>query len=196
MSERPRVALYGGSFNPPHVCHVMTVAYVLSTRPVDAVWLVPVGRHAFDKGRHLVDYAHRHRMCELAMEPFGERARVCDIEHRLPGTSRTVDTVDRLREEHPGLDFSLVMGTDLLAERHLWKDFDRLERTTPLVVIGRQGAPAPAGYTASPPLPDVSSSEIRRLVSDRQSAQDLVPRAVWEYLRDNELFRQLSGAIG
>ncbi|GMV44351.1 MAG: putative nicotinate-nucleotide adenylyltransferase [Myxococcales bacterium] len=189
-----RVALYGGSFNPPHVCHVMTVAYVLSTQPVDAVWVMPVGRHAFAKGRHLADYAHRHRMCELAMEPFGARVLVCDVEHRLPGTSRTIDTVDHLRAEHPAIAFSLVVGTDLLAERHQWKDFDRLERTVPLVVIGRAGAPTPDGYVASPPLPDVSSRDIRRRLSAGQRADGLVPRGVWAYVIENGLYQGPVGA--
>lgn len=184
-----RVALYGGSFNPPHVCHVMTVAYVLATAPVDEVWLVPVARHAFDKGRALVPYTLRHRMCELAMAPFGGRVRVSDVEQRLGGTSRTIDTVEHLLRERPELELRLVMGTDLLAERHLWKEFDRLERLAPPIVIGRQGAPAPPGYTASPALPAVASSDIRARIAQGDPPEGLLPRAVAAFIAEHGLYR-------
>lgn len=195
MTGRLRVALYGGSFNPPHVCHVMTVAYVLATAPVDEVWLVPVAHHAFAKDRSLAPYAHRHRMCELAMAPFGERVRTSDVELCMGGTSRTIDTVDRLRAERPELDLALVMGTDLLAERHLWKDFDRLERTAPLIVIGRDGAPTPEGYTASPSLPEVSSSDIRARIGRGALPLELLPRAVAAYIVENGLYASESGEV-
>ncbi|MEL6179714.1 MAG: hypothetical protein AAFS10_12215, partial [Myxococcota bacterium] len=77
------IAILGGSFNPPHVCHVLSATWVLSTRPVDEVWLMPVGQHAFGKG--LESFAHRQPMCELAIQPIAGVCRVTDIEHRLGG---------------------------------------------------------------------------------------------------------------
>ena len=183
-----RVALYGGSFNPPHVCHVMTCAYVLASAPVDAIWLLPVGHHPFAKNAELLPFAHRHRMCELAVELFGSRVAVSDVESRLPGPNRTVDTVDHLRRENPGVGFSLVMGTDLFRERHLWKDFDRLERTVPFIVLEREGYPPPPGVAASPILPDVSSSEIRQRLANGTDVSTLVPAGVADYIRAHGLY--------
>ena len=67
------VALFGGSFNPPHVAHQMVCLFVLETCRVDAVWMVPTFRHAFSK--ELCGFEHRFRMCELAAAPLGERVR-------------------------------------------------------------------------------------------------------------------------
>jgi len=57
------IALFGGSFNPPHVAHQMVALFVLETAPVDELWITPTYRHAFSK--QLVDYEHRIAMCEL-----------------------------------------------------------------------------------------------------------------------------------
>jgi nicotinate-nucleotide adenylyltransferase len=183
------VALYGGSFNPPHVGHVMATAWILSACDVDAVWWVPVGQHAFAKRRHHIAFAHRAKMAELATALFGARARVTDVELRMGGESRTVDTVRQLQSEHPELQLRTVIGTDILGERHLWKEFDALGELAPFLLLGRQGYPTEPGWTASPPLPDVSSSEIRQRVQTGQPIDGLVPRAVAAYIGEHGLYR-------
>jgi nicotinate-nucleotide adenylyltransferase len=171
----------------------MTVAYVLSATPADEVWLVPVWKHAFSKDESLIDYEHRSRMAALAMAPFGDRVRVLDIERRMGGTSRTIDTVERLRAEHADVDLLLVLGTDLFAERHQWKEFPRLEREVPFVVIGRQGAVPPPGVPTSPPLPDVSSSGIRGRLRAGEAPTTELPSSVLRYIEANGLYRPAEG---
>jgi nicotinate-nucleotide adenylyltransferase len=68
-----RIALFGGSFNPPHVAHQLVALYVLETQPIDELWIVPVYTHAL--GKQLADYEHRVAMCELAAAPLGSRRR-------------------------------------------------------------------------------------------------------------------------
>jgi nicotinate-nucleotide adenylyltransferase len=63
-----RVAVYGGSFNPPHVAHQLALTYVLATAQVDEVWMVPTFKHPFDKA--LAPFSDRAKMCELAASPF------------------------------------------------------------------------------------------------------------------------------
>src|ERR1041384_7283335 len=132
-----RIALFGGSFNPPHVGHQMAALYVLETAPVDELWFVPAFRHPFDKP--LGPFADRLRMCELAAAALGPRARVCDIEATLGGASRPLRTVQTLRERHPGDAFSLVIGADLVDQVDTWYGAAELRGLISFLVVGRAG---------------------------------------------------------
>ena len=185
-----RVALFGGSFNPPHVAHQLAALYVLETAPVDALWFVPAFEHAF--GKPLVAFEDRLAMCELAAAALGPRVRVSAVEREIGGRSLTLRTVRRLTELHPEHAFSLVIGSDLLVEVAKWYGADELVRTVPFIVVGRPGAPAAAG--AAPPitLPDVSSTAVRAALAAGKPAEALVPRAVLDYILRKGLYKALA----
>src|SRR5436853_6974273 len=96
MNSPLRVALFGGSFNPPHVAHQMAALYVLETAPVDELWLIPAFRHAL--GKPLQPFEDRLEMCRLAAAALGPRVDVSDVERAIGGASRTLYTLRRLRE--------------------------------------------------------------------------------------------------
>jgi nicotinate-nucleotide adenylyltransferase len=182
-----RVALYGGSFNPPHVAHQMVALYVLETAAVDALWLVPAFKHAL--GKPLAPFEDRFRMCELAAQGLGGRVRVSDIEREIGGESRSLRTVRRLQQEHPEHAFSLVIGADLVGEVPSWQGGDELQRTVPFIVVGRRGAGAgaePAGDTVE--MPAVSSTDIRDRLASGKSVAGLVPRYVLDYIYGRRLY--------
>jgi nicotinate-nucleotide adenylyltransferase len=184
------VALFGGSFNPPHVAHQMVALYVLETQPVDALWFVPVYTHVF--GKDLAPYADRVAMSELAAAPLGPRVQVSRAEEELarrPGFagSRTLDLIDHLQATHPGIAFRLVVGTDILAEAHKWYRWDEVVAKAPLLVIGRTGYALPPGSVATGvTMPEVSSTAIRAAL--RQGAvssgelASLLPASVLRYI--------------
>jgi nicotinate-nucleotide adenylyltransferase len=183
-----RVALYGGSFNPPHIGHIAVVSYVLATAEVDAVWILPCPSHAFAKS--LAPFEDRVALCEAAMGIFAPgRVLVSRFEAALPVPSRTVDTLAALRLAYPTTRFDLLIGTDILTERDKWKNWDAIEASTRLIIIGREGHPVPSGYTASPALVDVSSSEIRSRIGSERSAAELLPSAVRDYIDSHGLYR-------
>ena len=181
----PRVALFGGSFNPPHVAHQMAALYVLETAPVDELWLIPAFRHALDKP--LAPFADRLRMCALAAAALGPRVRVSDVEGTLGGESRTLHTLRRLRELHPGNAFSLVIGADLVAEVPSWLGGAELERTVPFIVVGRGGMSA-AGDDDRVAMPELSSTTVRERLAAGKSVEGLVPRAVLDYIYARGLY--------
>ncbi len=182
-----RIALYGGSFNPPHVGHVQVVSYVLSTAEVDEVWMMPCATHAFAKA--LAPFEDRLEMCRLALEDFRpDRALVSDVEGRLGGTSRTIDTVRHLMAQHPNTRFDIVCGTDIFQERESWKEFDTLEQLCRFVVVGRRGYRTPEGHDVAPPLLDVSSTEVRAELQAGGSISTRVPRRVAAYARQRGLY--------
>lgn len=177
------VALLGGSFNPPHLAHQMLCLWALSTR-FDQVWMMPTYVHPL--GKPLISFQHRARMCELAIEPFSsERVAVCTIEAENERPSRTVDTVEALRERHPRHAFSLLVGADILTQKDDWYRFDRLEQLVEIVAVGR-GSHAVPGTVA---LPDVSSSQIRSALEAGEDVSSVVPASVRKYIAQHQLYR-------
>jgi nicotinate-nucleotide adenylyltransferase len=180
-----RVALFGGSFNPPHVGHQLAALYVLETSPVDELWLIPCFKHPFDK--HLEPFEDRLEMCRRAAAALGPRARVDDVERQLGDESRTLRTVRALEARHPQHQFSLVIGADLVGETDGWYGADELRRALPFIVVGRAGAGA-ADARRDVEMPDVSSTEIRRALREGEPVTGLVPRAVVDYIYARGLF--------
>jgi len=190
-----RVALFGGSFNPPHVAHQLVALYVLETQPVDEVWFVPVYAHVF--GKHLEAYEHRVAMCELAVAALGARAKVSRAEETVAQApdfkgSRTLDLVAHVRDEHPDVALRFIVGTDILEEAAKWYRWNDIVAMAPLIVVGR-GGHLPAGSSATGvPMPEISSTQIRALLAagaeGREALASLLPTSVLRYIADHRLY--------
>jgi nicotinate-nucleotide adenylyltransferase len=186
-----RVALFGGSFNPPHVGHVLAIGYVLSTQPIDRVVVVPVFEHAL--GKQLVPFEHR---AEMARRAFGwlPSVEVSTIESELGAPSRTLRTIEALEQRHPDWRLRLLVGSDILGELAQWHAYDEIERRAPPLVITRAGAEQHSSLPAM--LPEVSSTRVRRLLTARQPGaidpelEASLPRAVLEYIEAHDLYRE------
>lgn len=184
----PKIALLGGSFNPPHVAHQMAALWALSCGGADQVWFMPCHRHPF--GKALAPFDLRVEMCQAACGVFPpERARVTRIEAEDPRESRTLFTVRLLRERHPDLSFALLIGADILTEQESWYRFDEIQQLVEILVVGREGYPSPEGV---PVLPPVSSSEIRRRLGAGQDVRALVPDDVLQHIHYHSLYRDPS----
>jgi nicotinate-nucleotide adenylyltransferase len=179
-------AIFGGSFDPPHVGHVLAVTYVLMTEMVEQVTVVPVFRHAFDKD--MADYEHR---LALARAAFGHLAEVdvSDVERSLPTPSYTIRTLEALADRYPRDEFRLLIGADLLADAARWVRFDEVCQRAPLLVLGRVGVEAEGAPSV---LPEVSSSRVRgwlRLRSEAEAMRQLRWALPARVLREIELRR-------
>ncbi len=185
------IALFGGSFDPPHVGHLLTAAWVLLTEPVDELWLVPVNQHPFGK-QMTGSFEERASLCEQALASLGlARARVSRLEAELGGEVRTVDLLEHLNAARPADRFALVMGSDILAETPQWKRFDRIEQLARIIPVQRKGHEqrGAAGPQAAL-LPEVSSSEVRARLAAGEDVSGLVPRAVLEAISRSGSYRR------
>ena len=179
------VAVFGGSFNPPHIAHVLACALVLSVEEVDRVLVVPTYRHPF--GKPLAPFDDRVRMCELAMG-WVPGVEVSRVEEDLGGESRTLRTLERLKETHVDWRLRLVIGADIVAEAPRWLGFDTIAKLAPPIVLGRAKIEAPgAGHVL---LPEVSSTQVRAAIGRGAWAEveGLVPRAVLRHVRVQGLY--------
>jgi nicotinate-nucleotide adenylyltransferase len=178
-----RIALLGGSFDPPHIAHVLLAAYVLAIGEVDEVLVVPVFDHAF--GKRLAPFADRVRMCELAFADL-PAVQVSRIEELLPHPNRTLDTLRRLRQDEPQASFRLVIGSDVLADAAKWHAFDEVKRLAPPLVVSRPGHAA-----VGPSLfPDVSSTQLRELFERHDTAAlgKLMPHGALRHALERGLY--------
>jgi nicotinate-nucleotide adenylyltransferase len=188
-----RVALFGGSFNPPHVAHQLVALYVLET-VVDEVWFVPTYSHPF--GKELAAFDHRVAMCELAAAPLGARAQVSRAEHELAQkpdfvSSRTLDLIEHLYAKHTDAQFQLVVGADILGETDKWHRWDEVTRRAPLIVIGRGGFELPAGSVETGiVMPEVSATRVREmLAAGTPGVAALLPQTVLRYIARHGLYQ-------
>ncbi len=183
MSSRT-VGFFGGSFNPPHVSHVLACALVLSVEDVDQILVVPTYQHPFAKA--LAPYDDRVTMCELAMA-WLPGVEVSRVEETLGGESRTLRTIEHLAATHADWTLRLLIGADVLAEAPRWHGFDTIARIAAPLVLGRAGTEAEA-MTAL--LPDVSSTRVREAIArgDWGAIEQQVPRRVRAHIRARGLY--------
>ena len=176
-------AVFGGSFDPPHVAHTLVAAYVRAAHPISRVLVTPTAAHAF--GKRLAAFEDRLAMCELAFADL-RRVELCPIEAELPQPNLTLHTLQALQRHHPGVRLRLVLGSDLQNETHAWHDFASIISIAPPLWIERQGHTRNA---ATPALPDISSSEIRRRLAAAEPTDGLLTPAVAQYIAERGLYR-------
>ena len=179
------VAIFGGSFNPPHVAHVLAAALVIATEPVDRLLVIPAFRHPFAKD--LAPFDARVKMCELAMGKL-PGVEISRVEEELGGESRTLRTLEHLRQRHPEWSMRLVIGGDLVAESTKWHRFDEVQKIAPPIVLGRVGFEGTSNAAAL--LPDVSSTDVRKKIAEKKWNElgRLVPRPVIAFVREHDLY--------
>lgn len=151
------IAIFGGSFDPPHPGHYEIARRLARRKSLDEVWVVPVFRHPF--GKKSAPFAKRLGACRTFFKPLGSKVKVKDLERRLGGVSYTVRLLRFLKKKYPSRSFFLAVGTDSYRERRAWKNFGEIERLARLIVF-------PRGPRS--PIPNVSSTQIRRLKARRR----------------------------
>jgi nicotinate-nucleotide adenylyltransferase len=201
-----RVGVFGGTFDPVHLGHLIVAEQCREQGRLDEVWFVPanVPPHKVDK--RVSRFDQRAEMIELAIA--GNPAfRVERIEGERPGPSFTADTLAELRRRHPGADLFLLLGSDSLAELPTWYEPRRIVENAGLLVMLRAShplrtadamraalglppsAPLRLEHVEEPPIIDISSRALRERVAAGRSLRYLVPRAVECYVHEKGLYR-------
>lgn len=193
---RPRIGLYGGSFDPVHQAHVALARLALDELGLDELRVLPAGT-PWQKGGTQAAGEHRAAMLRLA---FAGEPRVVVDERELHrgGASYSIDTVRELQAERPSAQWFLVIGQDQYDKFDTWREWQELLHRVTLAVAGRHGEEhTPAALAAVPhlvkrlPLPqmEVSSSGIReRRARGEPLGDDLVPPEVARYIDHNALY--------
>jgi nicotinate-nucleotide adenylyltransferase len=189
------VGLFGGSFNPPHVAHLVVAEIVRDQFGLEEVWWIPNGEPPHKAAGDLAAPHHRLAMTERAIAG-NPGFRTCDIELGREGVSYTVDTVRQLQDDHPDTQFALIIGSDSLDSFGSWHRPEEIAERVPMIVYKRPGPieavaePRFANqvrYVAAPVL-EISGTEIRARRRANRSIRHLVPDAVRRYILDHDLY--------
>ncbi len=194
-ARRGRVGVFGGSFDPPHVGHLLVAVDAAERLGLDRVLFVPTAAQPLKQGRRAAPAAARAAMVE-ALVAGDARFAVDRVEIDRGGLSYTVDTLATLAERWPGYELVLLAGADVLATFARWREPHRVRQMATLVVLTR-GDAAEAGpdFPGGPPtfLPtrrvDVSSTEVRARLAAGRSIRGFVPDPVAEIICSAGLYR-------
>jgi nicotinate-nucleotide adenylyltransferase len=195
-----RVGILGGTFNPPHLGHLVCAQEAYRELDLSRVILIPASIPPHKPVEDEPGAEHRLRLCQLAVHD-DDRFEVSDLELRRDGPSYTVDTLELLKAETPDTELFLILGGDIAAGLPSWHRVKRvLELATPAIAKRRGTArtavaqalsDVPGGDRARffqmPPV-GVSSTMIRRRVAAGQPIRYLVPDRVVDYIQRHHLY--------
>jgi nicotinate-nucleotide adenylyltransferase len=200
-----RVGIFGGTFDPVHLGHLILAEQARDQAQLDEVWFIPAPRPPQKEGQAITRFEHRVEMLSLALA--GNPAfRIDELEKDRVGPSYTVDTIDELHRRHPEYVFALLVGGDSLADLPYWREPQRILEQAGLVVMDRPGTPTLSAeelrqrlaLPAAAPLSlirvespgiDIASRDLRRRIAEGRSVRYLVPRAVEVYVREKQFYR-------
>ena len=189
-----KIGLMGGTFDPPHLGHLIAAEVVRDRLGLDQVRLVVANvPWQKDGSRPITDAARRLELVAAAVEG-AEGLVPSDVEVRLGGNSYTAVTLAELERTEPGTAWHVILGADAAAGLHTWREPDRVRTGSRLVVVDRPGStgepPAGWAYDLVPiPLIDISSTMIREAVAAGRSIRFLTPGPVVDLINRWGLYR-------
>jgi nicotinate-nucleotide adenylyltransferase len=189
-----RIGVFGGTFDPVHVGHLVAAVEARRALELDRVLMVVAGDPWQKRGNVAASAADRLAMVEAAVAEV-EGVEACDLEIRRPGATYTADTLEALARE--GRSLYLIVGADVAASLHTWTGVERIPALATLAVVDRAGvppAPDPAGdgwrvERLSIPRLEISSTDLRARASRGWPLDGLVPPGAIRILRERSLYR-------
>ncbi len=198
-----KIAVYGGSFDPPHKGHVLLYNQLMSICGAEKGFIIPACSSPFKNGC-FADNNSRLKMCRLAFKDTN--ARISDIEIKRGGKSFTFDTITYIKEKHPDSVIYLFMGDDMFLSFKNWYKYEELlklcipvaaSRTDNLKYLGTMKEYAKEvlnlkenEYIISGIKPfEISSTEIRRLIKENKDASRFLGRDVYSYILSEGLYK-------
>lgn len=195
-----RVGILGGTFNPPHLGHLVCAQEAFRELELDQVILIPARVPPHKPVEDEPGAEHRLALCRLAVQD-DERFEVSEIELGRDGPSYTVDTLMQLSSEAPDNELFLIVGGDIAVGLPRWHRAERVLELASVAIAKRRGTARASVAQALQALPGgdrarffqmprmgVSSTMVRRRVAARQPIRYLVPDRVAEYIASHRLY--------
>ena len=133
-----KIGLFFGSFNPMHIGHKIIASYMEEFTNLEKVCFVVSPQNPLKKKQNLLDQYHRLMIIRMELED-NPKLEVSDIEFGMPQPSYSIDTLVRLKEEHPENEYALIMGADNLQNFHKWKNYEQILADYSVYVYPRPG---------------------------------------------------------
>ncbi|MGN0457174.1 MAG: nicotinate (nicotinamide) nucleotide adenylyltransferase [Acutalibacteraceae bacterium] len=196
-----KIAMFGGSFNPPHIGHLELAQAFIDRLNLDKLLLIPVFSPPHKSGSEMASAQHRLNMCKL-LEKYNNKIEVSDIEVIRGGSSYTVDTLKDLKALYPDDELFLIIGADMYMSLQSWYQPERICSLTKICTVSRNSDDTQElenhsrflkrfgceSVILDERVKTVSSTQIRNRLKSGDSIDNLVVPEVYEYIRCNKLY--------
>ena len=188
-----KIGLFFGSFNPMHIGHKIIASYMVEFSNLDKVMFVVSPQNPLKQKNSLLEQYHRLQIIRAEIED-NPKLSVSDIEFKMPQPSYTIDTLVRLKEEHPENDYALIMGADNLQNFHKWKNYEQILENYSIYVYPRPGIEIEGTHKNihiidGVPQMEISSSFIRKSIKEGKDISYLMPEKAWKYTDEMNFYR-------
>lgn len=196
-----RIGILGGTFDPPHIGHLVLADCAIESLKLDLLLFVPAGDPPHKRGTTRLPAAQRAAMLECALE-VDTRFKLSRVDLERPGPHYAVDTVRLIQAQYPDAELHFVMGGDSLRDLPTWHNPAALMQQCKFAVMRRAGAAASADMHEAvlpglaervvmidAPLIELSSSEIVERLRAGKTVRYLVPQPVLDYIHTHQIYR-------
>ena len=193
--SKEKIGLFFGTFDPIHNGHLRIAKYITEEKLADKVWLVVTPENPIKVGSKISSFNHRFNMTKIATEKY-DNIIPSDLEVNLKKPNYTIDTLEYISNKLKDIEFSLIIGEDNYKIFDTWKDYKKIINKYKIFIYPRKGTlnenlhiiNENAMYIGGPRI-DLSSTNIRKIVSKNSDPKDLISNKVMEYINSNKLYQ-------
>ncbi|MCX7885589.1 MAG: nicotinate-nucleotide adenylyltransferase [Caloramator sp.] len=196
------IGIYGGTFNPIHIGHLIAAEEVLNLFALDKIIFIPVGNPPHKQNKNIASAYDRYEMIKLAIDG-NCKFEVSDIEIKREGYTYTYDTLMELKSIYSKDKLYFIIGYDAFKDSDTWKMADKVYEMVSFIVVNRGGFNkkiyqeielkrrkynAIVEYVKIPDI-EISSTDIRLRISKGLNFRYMIPEAVFNYIMEKDLYR-------
>ena len=193
--SKEKIGLFFGTFDPIHNGHLRIAKYITEEKLADKVWLVVTPENPIKAGSKISSFNHRFNMAKIATENY-DNIIPSDLEVNLKKPNYTIDTLEYISNKLKDIEFSLIIGEDNYKIFDTWKDYKKIIYKYKIFIYPRKGTlnenlhiiNENTMYIGGPRI-DLSSTNIRKIVSNNSDPKDLISNKVMEYINSNKLYQ-------
>ena len=193
--SKEKIGLFFGTFDPIHNGHLKIAKYIIEEKLADKVWLVVTPENPIKVGSKISSFNHRFNMAKIATEKY-DNIIPSDLEVNLKKPNYTIDTLEYISNKLKDIEFSLIIGEDNYKIFDTWKDYKKIINKYKIFIYPRKGTlnenlhiiNQNTMYIGGPRI-DLSSTNIRKIVSKKSDPKDLISSKVMEYINSNKLYQ-------
>ena len=192
---KEKIGLFFGTFDPIHNGHLRIAKYITEEKLAHNVWLVVTPENPIKLRSKISSFNHRFNMAKIATEKY-DNIMPSDLEVNLKKPNYTIDTLEYISNKLKDIEFSLIIGEDNYKIFDTWKDYEKILSNYKIFIYPRKGTLKEnphiinenAMYIGGPRI-DLSSTNIRNIVSKNLDPKDLISAKVMEYINSNKLYQ-------
>ncbi|MBY6035407.1 nicotinate-nucleotide adenylyltransferase [Fictibacillus nanhaiensis] len=187
------IGIFGGTFNPPHLGHLVIAQEALKQLDLDEVWWMPTSKPPHKNKVQEVTDEHRIQMVEKTIAKNNQFS-ISLLEFERSGPSYTIDTIRILNNKFPDVSFTFIMGGDMVHSLSTWHQIDQLKHLVHFAGINREGYPVDQQWErykvkhVEVPYIGISSTMIRSKAKAGQNFRYYVVDEVWKHVKEHHLY--------